>query len=189
MSYRQLPWHRVMVVVASTLVLALPIVAASCSSQPLPAGPSLTTTGGSTEARGGVPATAQCGPGGTTDKAAPFEFTASGGQVVTSVCVKSATEAFTLTASSACYAVTGIGTASASVTRVGPGPGCKEISYATFYAAQPTPTPTNTPTSGPTNTPTATNTPTDTPTPTNTPVPPTPTPTPTNTPPPGLRAR
>jgi hypothetical protein len=112
------------------------------------------------------------------DEQAPFEY--NGGEIITSVYVKSGENCFLLTVnnpSDGCYQATGLGSSTVSVTRIGtPGPTCQEISHVEYYAGQvdPTPTPTNTPTPIPP-------TPTPTVTPTNTPLPPTPTPTPTAT--------
>ena len=127
------------------------------------------------------------------DEQAPFEY--NGGEIITSVYVKSGENCFLLTVnnpSDGCYQATGLGSSTVSVTRIGtPGPTCQEISHVEYYAGQvdPTPTPTNTPPPiPPTPTPTVTPThtplpPTPTPTDTTTPIPPTPTPTvtPTNT--------
>jgi hypothetical protein len=184
--------HRLAAMSAAVCAVLLAFTVASCGSQPAsPTAPAVNT--GDTDAKGG--STQQCGPGGIKDEKAPFAATAPEGEIVTGVCVKAGMQTIPLSSSDACYDVTGIGTASATVVKVGTSSSCKDISYATFYTASPTPTPTptNTPTSTPTNTPTAlatptpTNTPTDTPTPsptntpTNTPTD-TPTPTPTNTP-------
>lgn len=105
-----------------------------------------------------------------------------------------------------CYAVSGIGTRTVTVARIGDGPGCQEISFVMFICCQeptPEPTVTNTPeeptpteeptvtrTPDPTSTPTEANTPTNTPDPTvtttptkvKTKTPRTPDPTATNTP-------
>ena len=121
-------------------------------------------------------------------------------RIIHAVGIKSATECFYFTSNGddGCYRVSGIGTGTVTVERIGDGPNCQAMSYVAIYTSPaPTATPTNTPTKTPTKTHTATFTftPTDTPTssPTNTITPtsevtftPTPTKThkPTNTPPP-----
>jgi hypothetical protein len=184
--------HRLVAATAAVFAVSLALVLASCGSKPgNPASPS-GITDSSTDAKGG--ATEQCSVDGVKVEHAPYSTTAPQGEVVSSVCVKAGTTAFTLSNSTDCYVVEGIGTDAAVVTKEGHGKNCKDISYVMFYTAAPTPTPTATPTNtptpiAPTPTPTPTNTPTPiqatpTPTPTNTPTPiqATPTPTPTNTP-------
>lgn len=195
---------RLLVVIASVLVLLIPIIVASCGSQSTPSAPSVLSgeprsqtadapaaadaPDATLQPLRGIPATEQCDAGGTKDDLDPFTFTAPSGEEVVKVCVKAGLDAFTFTVngSNGCYRVTGIHDETASVEKVGSGRDCKNISYVTFYSApRPSPTPTSTPTNTPTNTPTGTptNTPTNTPTgtPTNTPTN-TPTGTPTNTP-------
>ncbi len=130
-------------------------------------------------------------------------FTYEGDTVITRVIIKAGSAQstdgnqcteFTEDGENGCYEVEGLGTTSVTVTKIGDGPDCKDISHASFYAdseEEPTPTPTPTPTPEPTPTPTPTPEPTPTPTPeesdetsdpTPTPTPePTPTPTPTPT--------
>lgn len=93
----------------------------------------------------------------------------NGTEVIGSVYVKAGSQnqedgscyLFTEDGSNGCYAVSGLGTTSVTVTHVGSGPDCKEISHVEFYAAQATATPppatsTTTATSTPTATATAT---------------------------------
>jgi hypothetical protein len=173
--------YRIAALIAAVCAVLSAVTIASCGSQSnTPTAPTGAVPPDSLQARGG--ATDRCADGGITDERAPFEVTAPAGEVVTGVCVKAGTDTFALSGSSSCYAVSGVGTQSATVSKTGTGRTCQDISYVTFYTAAPTPTPTATAT--PTNTPTGTPTPTPTNTPTNTPVLPTPTPTntPTNTP-------
>jgi len=73
----------------------------------------------------------------------------NGTEVIGSVYVKSGSQnqddgscyLFTEDGSNGCYAVSGLGTTSVTVTHVGTGPDCKEISHVEFYAAQVTATP------------------------------------------------
>ena len=110
-------------------------------------------------------------------------FTYSGNTPICSVGVKAGSSVSTdenactmlsSNGSNGCYEVSGLGTTSVTVTKVGSGNECKDISYVAFYAcASVTPTPTPTipvvsPTPTPTPTPTTTETPTLTPTPTQT---------------------
>lgn len=103
------------------------------------------------------------------------------GFIINSVTVKAGSEqssdgsctTFTQDGTYACYAISGIGTSSVTVTKVGSGPDCKDISHLeAIQVIVPTenPTATNTPTETPTDTPTETptNTPTETPTETTT---------------------
>ncbi len=140
------------------------------------------------------PATAEDGgPCGTgfevkLEGGGPFTYTTSADKVISEIIIKSgvACISFTSNGSDGCYSVSGIGTQTVTIQRVGDGSTCQEISHVLIYtrignSPTPTKTPTNTPTNTPTDTPT--NTPTDTPanTPTDTPTN-TPTDTPTNTP-------
>src|SRR3989344_779643 len=113
-------------------------------------------------------------------------YTAPSGQVVTGVCIKAGNDMFgdghsdslgngiyNGTSGNPCYVVSGVGTQIVTVTRIGSGSTCKEISHIDVYSgtippSTPTPTPTDDPTPTPTDrvTPTPTNTPTNTPTPT-----------------------
>jgi hypothetical protein len=110
----------------------------------------------------------RCAPGGSRVEGGDpvTEFTAPAGQVVTGVCVKAGTglSTFILDGAGICYSVSGIGTGSVTVTRIGEGPVCKGISHVDFYLT-PQPVPTPTPTPIPTPTPTPTPTPIATPTP------------------------
>lgn len=180
--------YRLAAISAALCALSLALVVASCSSQrSTPTEPAVAVNADQTDAKGG--ATQQCSAGGITDERAPYAVTAPEGEVVTGVCVKAGTQMISVSTTNACYTVSGLGSTTATVTKTGTGSNCKDISYATFYTASPTPTPTATPTATPTDTPTPTTTatPTDTPTPTTTATPtdtptPTPTATPTNTP-------
>lgn len=144
-----------------------------------------------------------CGSGYVEKLDGPGTVVYSGNQIIDYVIIKAGSQVqgdacykFTSNGNDGCYSVSGLGTNTVTVTKIGDGPNCKDISHVEFYVkpATKTPTktpvdtatntPTNTPTDTPTNTPT--NTPTDTPTntPTSTPTQPvdTPTNTPTNTP-------
>ncbi len=120
------------------------------------------------------------------DETDPYTYTST--NTITSVVVKAgsanqedgACTTFTTDGTDGCYSVTGIGTNTATVTKVGSGRDCKDISHAEFFATvastpSPTPTPTPdvtptpTPSASPSATPSATPTPTPTPTPTATP--------------------
>jgi len=106
--------------------------------------------------------------GGTT-----VTINADVGYVINSVTVKAGSEqssdspctTFNQDGTYLCYAISGIGTSSVTVTKVGTGPGCKDISHLEaiqVIVPTDTPTATNTPTETPTET--LTETPTDTPT-------------------------
>jgi hypothetical protein len=157
---------------AAALALTSAFIVVSCSTESSPSGTSPSAVVGGI---GQTAVTERCPEGGIRDESSPFTFTAPAGQVVTDVCIKAGTQA-DLPAGTGCYVVTGIGTPTVTVTRIGSGPECKEISHVDFFTGPgPTPTPPPTPT------PTPPPTPTPTPPP---PPPPTPTPTPTPTPPP-----
>lgn len=124
------------------------------------------------------------------DETDPYTYTSD--QIITKVIVKAGSQnqgeaCFTFTADgdNGCYQVTGIGTTTVTVTKIGSGPECKDISHVEFYAdngptATPTVTLTATPTLTQTPTPTVSPTPGDGgPTPTDQPGNPTNTPTPT----------
>jgi hypothetical protein len=111
--------------------------------------------------------------------------TVDAGNIVTGVCIKSGQELGhtdplvdgtydgngnpVAPGPTACYTVSGVGTQTVTVTRVGTGSDCQAISHIDVPFGVATPTPTSTPTNTPTNTPTkepeATNTPSSTPTP------------------------
>lgn len=177
---------RFLALIASLCAVSLAFAAASCGSQPgTPTAPS-SVANSSTDLKGG--ATEQCGPGGIKVERAPYTATVPAGQVFTNACVKAGTRTIALADFEGCYSLS-VDNNQLTVTKVGSGRNCQDISYVTFYTAVPTPTPTATPTDTPTPTVTATptNTPTDTPTPTPTNTPtdtptPTATSTPTNTP-------
>lgn len=84
------------------------------------------------------------------------------GFVINSVTVKAGSEAstggnecITLTGSNSCYSVSGLGTGSVTVTKVGDGPSCKDISHLEAIQEQvPTDEPTQEPTDEPTSEPT-----------------------------------
>lgn len=97
------------------------------------------------------------------------------GFIINSVTVKAGSEqssdgsctTFTQDGTYACYAISGIGTSSVTVMKVGGGPDCKDISHLeAIQVIVPTenPTATDTPTDTPTDDPTPTDTPTETPT-------------------------
>ena len=103
------------------------------------------------------------------------------GQIATGVCIKSgdlhtgplangaydgAGNPVAPGSPSACYVVSGVGTQTVTVTRVGDGPNCQAISHidVPFMMATPTPTPTNTPQATATPTAVAPGTPVATPT-------------------------
>jgi hypothetical protein len=74
-------------------------------------------------------------------------LTAPDGQVITTVSIKAGTPCFTFTADGSvpgCYTVEGIGTSSVTVTRIGSGPSCKEISHVEFLTSTGPPPPTTT---------------------------------------------
>jgi hypothetical protein len=104
------------------------------------------------------------------DESSPFTY--SGEQIINKVIVKAGSEQstddpcteFTQDGNNGCYAVIGLGTTNVSVTKIGEGRNCKDISHVEFYSEGQAPT--STPTVTPTLTPKATNTPTSTPTPT-----------------------
>ena len=110
-------------------------------------------------------------------------FTAPGGSIVTAVCIKSGqvhsgqlgNGTYGSPFAASCYIVSGVGSQTATVIRIGEGPACQELSHIDAYYSAVTPTATSTPV-----TPTATSTPI-TPTATSTPVTPV-TPTATSTP-------
>jgi len=184
--------YRLASIGTAAFAVALAFTLSSCLAKPAsPTSP--TAAVGAEDDQLQAKGTTQCVAGGIKDETAPFTATAPAGEVVTAVCVKAGTETIAVTADNTCYSVSVFGTTEATVTKIGSGKNCKDISYATFYTQAPTPTPTATPTSTPTDTPTPTTTatPTDTPTTTSTPTPtntptntatPTPTNTPTNTP-------
>ena len=173
--------HRFFALTVAVCAVSLAFVTASCGSEPgTPTAPS-SVVDSSTAARGGE--TERCGPGGIKVERAPYTTIVPEGEVLTSACVKAGTRTIPLTTpSDGCYSLS-VDDNEVTVTKVGSGRNCQDISYVTFYTAVPTPTPTPTPTDTPTPTPTPTDTPTTTPTgtPTDTPTP-TPTNTPTNTP-------
>ncbi len=108
-------------------------------------------------------------------------FTAPGGSIVTAVCIKSGqvhsgqlgNGTYGSPFAASCYIVSGVGSQTATVIRIGEGPACQELSHIDAYYSAVTPTATSTPV-----TPTATSTPPITPTATSTPVTPTATSTP-----------
>ena len=174
--------------IAALCAVSLAFVAASCGSEPgTPTAPS-GVANSSSDLKGGSD---KCGAGGIKVERAPYTATVPPGEILTDACVKAGSRTISLADFDDCYALS-VDNDEVTVTKIGSGRNCQDISYVTFYTAVPTPTPTATPTdtptptptSTPTNTPTTTATPTPTNTPTNTPVLPTPTPTntPTNTP-------
>jgi hypothetical protein len=77
-------------------------------------------------------------------------LTAPAGQVITAVSIKAGNACiiFNESGTMGCYTVTGIGTNSATVTRSGSGPGCKEISHIEFTTSTPPPPTTTVTTTG-----------------------------------------
>ena len=142
---------------AAALALTTLFVVAACSTEST-TGPS--STGAVVGGIGQTAVTERCPEGGTRDESSPFTFTAPAGQVVTDVCIKAGTQIFGSLAG--CYVISGIGTPTATATRIGSGPACKEISHVDFFTGpgpEPTPTPTPEPTPEPTPSPTPTPTP------------------------------
>jgi hypothetical protein len=96
---------------------------------------------------GGGGATGNCLGGGAAKIENPNDsttITAPAGQVITQVAIKAGTECFIFNSdgTQGCYTVTGLGTASVTVTRAGSGPTCKEISHIEFTTSTgPTPPP------------------------------------------------
>src|SRR5215203_4628949 len=165
---------RFLALTAALCAVSLAFVAASCGSQPgTPTAPS-SVANSSTDLK--VGAADHCGPGGIKVERGPYTATVPAGEVLTNACVKAGSRTIAVADFDGCYALS-VNNDEVTVTKVGSGRNCQDISYVTFYTAAPTPTPTATPTDTPT--PTATATPTNTPTNTATP---TPTNTPTNTP-------
>jgi hypothetical protein len=173
--------HRFFALTAAFCAISLAFVAASCGSEPgSPTAPS-SVANSSTDIKGGGGGTEHCGPGGIKVERAPYTATVPQGEVLTNACVKAGSRMIAQADFGDCYALS-VDNGEVTVTKVGSGRNCQDISYVTFYTAVPTPTPTATPTDTPT--PTATTTPTGTPTDTPTPTPtgtPTDTPTPTTT--------
>jgi hypothetical protein len=113
--------------------------------------------GGSTPALAdgeGSPAECDSDPGsvngGVTGTDDLVTASAPSGNVVTGVCIKAGqlhTGPLANGTHFACYVVSGVGTQTVTVTRVGSGPDCQAISHidVLFEKATPTPTPTNTP--------------------------------------------
>jgi hypothetical protein len=107
--------------------------------------------------------------GGVTGTDDLVTASAPSGNVVTGVCIKAGqlhTGPLANGTYSACYVVSGVGTQTVTVTRVGSGPDCQAISHidVLFERATPTPTPTNTPQATATPTAVAPGTPVATPT-------------------------
>ncbi len=93
----------------------------------------------------------------------------AGADIVTDVCIKAGTNMFdgghsgklgNGTFEDGCYQVSGVGTSTVTVERIGNDPPCQEISHIDVYTGPPapTPTPTATPPAGATATPTPTST-------------------------------
>ena len=105
-------------------------------------------------------------------------LTAPSGKVVNSICIKSGSNMFgdghsdrlttNTTYENGCYEVTGIGSQTVTVKKVGSGNNCQDLSHVDVYFNVPQPSPTFTPINSPTVTPTLTPTPntSSTPTPT-----------------------
>jgi hypothetical protein len=115
-------------------------------------------------APGGGGATGNCLGGGATKIENPGDtttITAPAGQVITQVAVKAGTACFIFNAdgTQGCYTVSGIGTATVTVTRSGSGPDCKEISHIEFITSTAPPPPPPPPPTTTTTTTTSTTTP------------------------------
>jgi len=145
----------------------------------------LTTGTPSSTAGGGPPQGLHCPDGDVTVENPPYTYDASP-KIVTAVCIKAGSPqsgggntgwiesdgTYDIDGEpGGCYEVSGIGTGSVTIQKVGSGPSCQDISYIRVKTGDPTPTATATPTETPTPTPTATATPTETATPTSTPTP------------------
>lgn len=125
----------------------------------------------------GSPAECEDPDAKSEDNEDTLSHTAPAGTTISGVCIKSGTNMFggashsgllgDGTYESGCYSVSGVGTGTVTVERVGEdSPTCQGLSHIdVFYSsATPTPTPTATPTETPTPTPAPTATPTVTPT-------------------------
>jgi hypothetical protein len=81
------------------------------------------------------------------DNPGDFEvITAPAGSVITAVAIKAGTECFVFPplTSNDCYSVSGLGTSTVTIERIGSGPACKEISHIEFSTGpgeQPPPPP------------------------------------------------
>jgi hypothetical protein len=74
---------------------------------------------------------------------------APAGSVITQVAIKAGRDCFFFPplTSNDCYTVSGLGTSTVTITRIGSGPDCKEISHIEFTTGPVQPPPTTTPTS------------------------------------------
>jgi hypothetical protein len=107
----------------------------------LSSSPALAQDGGKGNCLGGDATKTPDDPGDTVILTAPA------GQVITTVAIKAGTPCFTFTEDGSvpgCYTVEGIGTSSVTVTRIGSGPDCKEISHIEFITSTGPPPPTTT---------------------------------------------
>src|SRR5262245_56024815 len=178
-------WGVVLVVALGLLapLLAIPAPGASSgvSAQSVPPCPSILTTNLSED-------TGNClqpnqAKWHNIDPGRPsYVPTAGPGEIITEVAIKAGTRCFDYQQDSPglCYSVTGVGTSTVTIVKVGSGPLCQDISHVEWYtgpAPTGTPTATRPATSLPCATPTATRLPSETPTGT-----PTPTPTPRSPP-------
>ena len=123
--------HRLMAMGAALFAVSLAFVLASCGSQPgSPSAPSTLST--QTDAKGGAGGgSEQCMAGGTKVEHAPYSLTAPEGEVVSAVCVKAGTQSIPVVDDDGSYDVSGLGTTSAEISKVGTGKNCKDISYVT----------------------------------------------------------
>jgi hypothetical protein len=98
------------------------------------------------------PGGGNCLEGGTKLDFSAEEYTinAPAGSVVTAVSIKAGRDClgpFTEDFNDGCYAVSGLGTATVTIERIGSGPTCKEISHVEFLTStSPPPTTTTVPT-------------------------------------------
>lgn len=111
-----------------------------------------------------------CGEFTFKDEQFPFGFTLPNG-IVKKLVIKAGSQnqgdacfEFIQDGDDGCYSVSGLGTASASATKIGEGPECKDISHVEFTGEDPTPTPS--PSASPSATPSPTPDPSPSPTPT-----------------------
>lgn len=83
-------------------------------------------------------ATARCPQGGVKLERGPWVWTAAGGDVIESVCVKAGTQTYSFYADGSrdCYTVTGLGTATVEVSGGGTSRWCKAVSHVVFYTTK-----------------------------------------------------
>jgi hypothetical protein len=90
-----------------------------------------------------------CIEGGTKIENPGDSEVITAGSPITQVAIKAGTECFLFTAdvTGPCYSVSGLGTTTVTITRIGSGRDCKEISHIEFTTGPVEPPPTTTPTS------------------------------------------